>query len=57
MYSVAHKVQPNLNITYPQNANRHVRVRVFKTLEEAKNFASHVEVIAMYDTNGKRIKC
>ena len=56
IYGVTYRVQVNLYRSYPQNANRHVRVRCVRGYENAIAFAKTVDTIRIFDGCGRNVK-
>ena len=55
MTVITYKKASNPNISRFQNQARGIASRIFKTEEEAREFAKTVEVISIHDKTGKRI--
>ena len=55
MTVITYKKASNPNISRFQNQVRGIATRIFKTEEEAREFAKTVEVISVHDKTGKRI--
>lgn len=55
MTVITYKKASNPHISHFQNEVRGIASRIFKSIEEAREFAKTVEVISVYDKTGKRI--
>ena len=55
MFIVFYYKAPNFSITHYQSENRYIGNKIFHDLDEAKRFASTVDVESIINGTGKRI--